>query len=91
MNNGVLTVIGSGATSEDGFDVMASSLKRGSRDLVTGSLRATLTAMIIKAPQVSSYQVFEINQPDKNTGELDFGSRVGLDSSSVTAGVSFAW
>jgi hypothetical protein len=25
-----------------------------------------------------------------NTGELDFGSRVGLNSSSVAAGVSFA-
>jgi hypothetical protein len=47
--------------------------------------------MIIKAPQVSSYQVFEINQPDKDTGELDFGAQFGLDSSLVTAGISFAW
>jgi hypothetical protein len=43
VNEGVFRVTGSGANSEEGFDFMASSLKRGSRGLVTGSLRATLT------------------------------------------------
>jgi hypothetical protein len=40
MSNGVLTVIGSDATADDG---------------------------IIRAPQVLRYQVFEIDQPSKET------------------------
>jgi hypothetical protein len=77
MSNGVLTMIGFGPTWEDCFDFtptfngplrkakLASSLKRGSSGLVAETFACYTYCMIIKAPQVSSYQVFEINQPDK--------------------------
>jgi hypothetical protein len=64
---------------------------RGSRGPIGGSLRHDPQEEHAVRLVEAAYQGFKINQLGKDTGEFQFLARVRLDSSSVTAGVSFAW